>query len=242
MRVTSLSASAVVLASVFSARCPAGPVTPVSGGVDIRFDAFGSAGEEHSVSFPVNYPESVTRELTQGGQGSVTYDLHDTADGASLTVSVSNHGDDPPGSDGGRSSFGFTFTTDRPMAFHFSAGPEFTGTDPFSATFDDLSATAQYTQFGEFVGTVPVILDEFGNPEDWGRFVRGGRLEPGTHTFTVEAVSGVNRYDDTGRSAGSAVLELSATAVPLPSAARVGLGGLLLVTALCGGWRRSRHA
>ena len=52
----------------------------------------------------------------------------------------------------------------------------------------------------------------------------------------------MNRYDDTGSSAGSVVLELSTTAVPLPPAARVGLGGLLLVTALCGGWRRARHA
>ena len=166
-----------------------------------------------------------TPEIPGGprGQGRVQYVLRNDPNAAAVGVSVLHRSFGEPSGGGGSSRFELTFTTSREMLFRYEASLNDRAPTNFESRFDDILATARFTQpLGELEGTFPIVTDE--NGPLFGVFTRDGLLPAGTHTLTVQADSAIGRSGFGTLSYGT--VRLSLAAVPVPPAAWTGLGTL----------------
>lgn len=239
-RRTISSLAAILVSLTLAPSASAALITEASGEVNLRIDAiFGEEGIAET--FPVAFPESQTRRLTEGeivdgletiqGLSEVSYQFQNTEAGAVLNASAVSDNTDGAGSDFGTASLLFEFVTIRPARFTFTARVEDIPSE-FIASLDDIDATASVDLFSEFSGTFPINRGAGGSPIGFGTFTESGVLAPGTHTFAVTALGGVGRTGTIFETAGSATLEL--IAIPEPSSALLALS----VTALAALTRR----
>jgi hypothetical protein len=222
----------------------AGPVTVQSAQVVMTYQAV-DGSELSRRTFDLDLPGAATVEFNgvdNGGPGvgdsSVEYNFPDTNDEALFHARVFASHDGPPATSGSRTEVTLTFTTDRALRYRLASDPNIGDGSEFGVSLGDFSARGEVLVSGRPVTPSgwPIWFGDARGVFDFNLLVRDGVLEPGAHTLSILARSGLSQSSefepDGGPPLGSSVfatfdLELTPqgdpAVIPLPAAASPGL-------------------